>query len=206
MPNDVRRIAIVRSGNFSLGVTLLAELVRRAAEKLIESGEVLVNGKPAELGTKITPGTDHVVVSGQPVRAKRPARVTLAVNKPRGVVSTMSDPQGRPSLGDFVEGRRTRLFHVGRLDADTEESCRVEPAERGHVARLHADLFLEFPSDAFFGQGAQGSPLMAPLEDTMWDLIVDGLGGLIGGLLGAWYMRVSRRSAARWKSFMALVS
>ncbi|NDV89355.1 hypothetical protein GTW51_22085 [Aurantimonas aggregata] len=65
---------------------------------------------------------------------------------------------------------------------------------------------LEFASDAFFGQGAQGSPLMAPLEDTMWDLIVDGLGGLIGGLLGAWYMRVSKRSTARWKSFMALVS
>tara|TARA_R100001086_G_C11736667_1_gene231295 strand:- start:328 stop:732 length:405 start_codon:yes stop_codon:yes gene_type:complete len=65
---------------------------------------------------------------------------------------------------------------------------------------------LEFASDAFFGQGAQGSPLMAPLEDTMWDLIVDGLGGLLGGLLGAWYMRVSKRSTARWKSFMALVS
>lgn len=65
---------------------------------------------------------------------------------------------------------------------------------------------LEFASDALFRQGAQGSPLMAPLEDTMWDLIVDGLGGLIGGLLGAWYMRVSGRSAARWKSFMALAS
>ncbi|MCT8999900.1 hypothetical protein [Chelativorans intermedius] len=65
---------------------------------------------------------------------------------------------------------------------------------------------LEFASDAFFAQGAQGSPDMDPLEDTMWDLIVDGLGGLLGGLLGAWYMRVSRRSAARWKSFMALVS
>lgn len=65
---------------------------------------------------------------------------------------------------------------------------------------------LEFASDALFGQGAQGSPLMAPLEDTMWDLIVDGLGGLIGGLIGGWYMRVSRRSAARWKSFMAVVS
>lgn len=65
---------------------------------------------------------------------------------------------------------------------------------------------LEFASDGLFGQGAQGSPLMAPLEDTMWDLILDGLGGLIGGLLGAWYMRASRRSAARSKSFMATVS
>lgn len=65
---------------------------------------------------------------------------------------------------------------------------------------------VEFASDAFFVQGAQGSPDMDPLDDTMWDLIVDGLGGFLGGLLGAWYMRVSRRSAARWKSFMALVS
>jgi 23S rRNA pseudouridine2605 synthase len=46
--------------------------------------------------------------------------VHLALNKPRGVVSTMSDPHGRPSLGDYVGGRKERLFHVGRLDADTE--------------------------------------------------------------------------------------
>jgi hypothetical protein len=65
---------------------------------------------------------------------------------------------------------------------------------------------LEFGADAFFDQGAQGSPLMAPLDDTMWDLIVDGLGGLLGGFLGAWYMRKSRRSLARWRSFMGLDS
>ena len=65
---------------------------------------------------------------------------------------------------------------------------------------------LEYVSDGLFGQGTQGSPLMTPLDDTMWDLIVDGLGGLLGGLLGAWYMKVSRRSLARWRSFMNLVS
>lgn len=64
----------------------------------------------------------------------------------------------------------------------------------------------EFASDAVFGQAAQGSPLMTPLEDTMWDLIVDALGGLLGGFFGAWYMRNSRRSLARWRSFMDLVS
>lgn len=59
----------------------------------------------------------------------------------------------------------------------------------------------EFGVDAMLDAGAQGSPMMAPLEDTMWDLIVDGLGGLLGGLVGAFYMRRSRRSLARWNHF-----
>ncbi len=50
----------------------------------------------------------------------RASSVYLAVNKPRGMVSTMSDPQGRPSLADLVTDREQRLFHVGRLDADSE--------------------------------------------------------------------------------------
>lgn len=60
---------------------------------------------------------------------------------------------------------------------------------------------VEFGIDAALDAGAQGSPVMAPLEDTMWDLIVDGLGGLLGGLFGALYMRRSRRSLARWNRF-----
>lgn len=65
---------------------------------------------------------------------------------------------------------------------------------------------LEFASDALFAQGAQGAPSMSPLEDTMWDLIVDGAGGLIGGILGAWYMKRSRRSLERWRQFVTVVS
>lgn len=60
---------------------------------------------------------------------------------------------------------------------------------------------VEFGIDAALDAGAQGSPVMAPLEDTMWDLIVDGLGGLLGGLFGALYMRRSRRSLARRNRF-----
>ena len=52
--------------------------------------------------------------------ASAPDTVHLALNKPRGMVSTMSDPEGRPSLGDVLKGRKQRLFHVGRLDAETE--------------------------------------------------------------------------------------
>lgn len=93
-------------------------------------------------------------------------------------------------------------------------TCRVKT---GAVVNMLTILFitlgigafweiLEFASDQVFGQGAQGSPQMAPLEDTMWDLIVDGLGGLLGGIFGAWYMKVSRRSLGRWRSFVAVVS
>jgi hypothetical protein len=64
---------------------------------------------------------------------------------------------------------------------------------------------LEYLSDALFGKGAQGSPVQAPLDDTMWDLILDGFGGLIGGVLGPIYMRHSKRSRCRMRAFAELV-
>jgi 23S rRNA pseudouridine2605 synthase len=82
-------------------------------------GEVEVNGEVVtRLGTKVDPATDVIRVSGKrlpPVSEK----VYLALNKPRGVVSTMSDPEGRRTLQDLVADRPERLFHVGRLDTDT---------------------------------------------------------------------------------------
>ena len=65
---------------------------------------------------------------------------------------------------------------------------------------------LEFLTDLIFHEGAQGSPLMSPLNDTMWDLILDGVGGIIGGVLGSWYMMRSTRSLSRWKFFMEIFS
>jgi 23S rRNA pseudouridine2605 synthase len=94
---------------------------RRACEELIAAGRVEVDGvRVREMGTRVDPTTAVIRVDGLRIATVGSDLVHLALNKPRGVVSTMSDPQGRPSLGDFVEGRRTRLFHVGRLDADTE--------------------------------------------------------------------------------------
>ena len=92
---------------------------RRRSEELMLDGEVEVNGEVvSRLGTKVNPATDLIRVSGKrlpPISEK----VYLALNKPRGVVSTMSDPEGRRTLQDLVADRPERLFHVGRLDTDT---------------------------------------------------------------------------------------
>ena len=93
---------------------------RRACENLITSGRVEVDGHlVTELGVRINPDTATVHVDGSRVQLDE-SRVYLAFNKPLGVVSTMSDDLGRPCVGDFVSNRKERLFHVGRLDADTE--------------------------------------------------------------------------------------
>ena len=93
---------------------------RRACEELIAQGRVEVDGQVVtEQGVRIDPTRQVVHVDGVRVQLDE-SRVYLAFNKPAGVVTTMSDDRGRPSVGDYVEGRRERLFHVGRLDADTE--------------------------------------------------------------------------------------
>jgi 23S rRNA pseudouridine2605 synthase len=92
---------------------------RRAAEDLIFRGRVEVNGeKVTEQGMRVDPATDVIRVDGKRIPPQR-AHLYVVLNKPRGVVSTMDDPQGRPTVADYLGGRG-RLFHVGRLDADTE--------------------------------------------------------------------------------------
>ncbi|MGH3876786.1 MAG: pseudouridine synthase [Actinophytocola sp.] len=93
---------------------------RRAAEELIAAGRVSVNGTVvSEFGRRVDPETAVIHVDGVRV-VVRTDLVYLALNKPRGVHTTMSDDRGRPCVGDYVRDRRERLFHVGRLDADTE--------------------------------------------------------------------------------------
>jgi 23S rRNA pseudouridine2605 synthase len=93
---------------------------RRACEALIDQGRVEVDGKRVtEQGMRIDPRTAVVRVDGERVPTA-PDTAVFAFNKPRGVISTMSDEQGRPCVGDWVAGRTERLFHVGRLDAETE--------------------------------------------------------------------------------------
>ena len=92
---------------------------RRRCEELMLDGKVVVDGEVVtRLGTKIDPTTAVIRVSGQRLPPVSP-NAYLVLNKPTGVVSTMSDPQGRRTLSDLVADRPERLFHVGRLDTDT---------------------------------------------------------------------------------------
>jgi len=93
---------------------------RRACEALIDAGRVQVDGHVVrEQGVRIDPRTAVVHVDGVRLQLDE-NKLYLAFNKPAGVVSTMRDEKGRPSLQDFVGDRPERLFHVGRLDSDTE--------------------------------------------------------------------------------------
>ena len=91
---------------------------RRAAEAWIRAGRVSVNGRTARLGERVDPARDLVCVDGVRVEAE-PLEYWL-VNKPKGVVTTVRDPEGRTAILELVPGRRGRLFPVGRLDRDTE--------------------------------------------------------------------------------------
>jgi 23S rRNA pseudouridine2605 synthase len=96
---------------------------RRVAERMIIDGRVEVDGQVVtELGTRVDPGASEIRVDGARV-VLDDSMVYLALNKPLGMHSTMSDDRGRPCIGDLVEHRvrgNKKLFHVGRLDADTE--------------------------------------------------------------------------------------
>jgi 23S rRNA pseudouridine2605 synthase len=92
---------------------------RRKCEELMLEGKVTVDGEVVtRLGTKVDPLRAVIRVAGQRLPPASP-HVYLVLNKPTGVVSTMSDPQGRPTITDLVAARPERLFHVGRLDTDT---------------------------------------------------------------------------------------
>jgi 23S rRNA pseudouridine2605 synthase len=93
---------------------------RRACEAMITAGRVSVDGHQVlELGVRVDPRRVAIHVDGLRIQLDE-SLVYLALNKPVGVLSAMSDAQGRPCLGDYVENRDERLFHVGRLDVETE--------------------------------------------------------------------------------------
>lgn len=93
---------------------------RRSCEDLIEQGRVRVNGAQVESqGRRVDPEKDLIEVDGEKI-TKGFSVVVLMMNKPTGVVTTMKKTDDRVTVGEFVEGRKERLFHIGRLDQDTE--------------------------------------------------------------------------------------
>ena len=92
---------------------------RRRAEELIEAGRVAVNGRTAVLGQSVDPEADIVTVDGEPVRPPE-EHTYIMLNKPRGCVTTLKDPRGRPTVADLTADTGVRLFPVGRLDYMSE--------------------------------------------------------------------------------------
>ncbi len=92
---------------------------RRRAEDLIRLGRVTVNGLPATVGQKAIADVDIIAVDGRSVSVGQ-EKVSYLLNKPAGVVTTLDDPQGRPSVRLYVDGLPWRLFPVGRLDRDSD--------------------------------------------------------------------------------------
>jgi len=101
---------------------ILAEIgiaSRRKAEEMIIEGRVTVNGKVATIGMKADLNRDHIKLNGKLLIRPEP-KVYLIVNKPKGVVTSLRDPEGRPTIKDFLKGVKYRVFPVGRLDYDSE--------------------------------------------------------------------------------------
>lgn len=93
---------------------------RRGADELIAEGAVQINGKRVyELGVKVNLKTDKVLVNGKPVRPEI-RKMYVIFNKPKGVMTTMEDPEGRPCIGEYFKRFESRVFPVGRLDYDSE--------------------------------------------------------------------------------------
>ena len=93
---------------------------RRAAEKAISDGEVSLNGHPTHIGDSLDPAKDIVTYRGTPVVAKKREHTYIMLNKPRGYITSMSDPNGRKCVTELLSGVKTRVYPIGRLDLISE--------------------------------------------------------------------------------------
>lgn len=139
---------------------------RRAAEKEIEAGNFAVNGVTATIGMRIDPNNDAVTYKGKSVLKSGERKVYIILNKPKGVVTTMSDEKGRKTVADLVADAEVRVYPVGRLDMDSEglllftddgELANALTHPRHHIAKYY-DVTVE---------GAVNRPTLARLSGEM---------------------------------------
>jgi len=112
---------------------------RREAERMMIEGRVTVNGQIVDtLGYKADPSKDHIKIDGKRLKGFEP-RVILLLNKPRGYLSTVKDPEGRPTVMDLLKRRKWRIYPVGRLDFDAEGLLLL--TNDGNIAQLSHPRF-----------------------------------------------------------------
>src|SRR5689334_25447614 len=144
---------------------------RRHAEELIEAGEVTVNGEVVrELGTKADPARDHIKVRGRLINPLLEARekTYVLLNKPRGYLTALSDPEGRPLVSELVPQSLGRLHPVGRLDFNTEglliltndgELTNYVTSARNRVDKVYEAKVKGVPTEAAIGRLRRGVTL-----------------------------------------------
>ena len=142
---------------------------RRRAEEIIAAGRVTVNGTiVTKLGTVVDPKSDRITVDGKVLR--REERRLFLLNKPRGVVTTLSDPQGRPTIADYTKHIELRLYPVGRLDFDV--SGLLILTNDGDLA--YQLMHPKFGSRRKYWARVEGSPSDEDLQTLLRGVMIDG--------------------------------
>ena len=143
---------------------------RRKGEELIRSGAVAVNGTiVTELGSKADPDKDRIEVNGRRIEPKQP-RITVLLNKPDGYITSMRDPEGRPTVTQLVDDIPVRLYPVGRLDYHTEGLLLL--TNDGELAQS-----IEHPSraiDKVYKAKVKGIPSGASLKRLREGIVIEG--------------------------------
>ncbi len=162
---------------------------RRAAETLILEGRVRVNGKVVtELGSKADASRDHIKVDGKLINPKQPPTY-LMLNKPTGFVTTMSDPEGRPTVQDLLKGVKTRVYPVGRLDYNTEGLLLL--TNDGDFAHLITHPRHEFPKTYL-------AKIKGVLDDRMVEQLEQGMFLADGKTAPARVRKIRKEEANSW--------